>query len=98
MYRRIGDKIKNLATLVRYIGIGASALVGIGCIGSWINSGFCSEAIGVASLAIAIGGALSSYIVALLLDGFGELVGNSSIIAELMLTTAAQGSEDEYDE
>ena len=95
---KIGGRIKNLAALVRYIGIGASALVGIGCIGSWMMSGFDSDAIGVASLAIAIGGALSSYIVALLLDGFGELVGNSSIIAELMLKTDAQGSEDEYEE
>ncbi len=87
---KIGGRIKNLATLVRAVGLGASILawryfivVGADSYrggGALIGTGF----------AILIGGTLSSWITALLLDGFGELIENSAVIANLMVKADAQ--------
>lgn len=95
---KIGGRIKNLATLVRAVGLGASILAGLGFIlygagsyrggGALIGTGF----------AILIGGTLSSWITALLLDGFGELVENSAVIANLMVKADAQESESQNED
>ena len=94
---KIGGRIKNLATLVRYIGIGASIIAWLYFIvvgadsyrgGALIGTGF----------AILIGGTLSSWITALLLDGFGELIENSAVIANLMVKADAQESESQNED
>lgn len=95
---KIGGRIKNLATLVRAVGLGASILAGLGFIlygagsyrggGALIGTGF----------AILIGGTLSSWITALLLDGFGELIENSAVIANLMVKADAQESESQNED
>ena len=48
--------------------------------------------------AILIGGTLSSLITALLLDGFGELIENSAVIANLMVKADAQESESQNED
>ena len=95
---KIGGRIKNLATLVSAVGLGASILAGLGFIlygagsyrggGALIGTGF----------AILIGGTLSSWITALLLDGFGELIENSAVIANLMVKADAQESESQNED
>ena len=95
---KLGRRIKNLATLVRAVGLGASILAGLGFIlygagsyrggGALIGTGF----------AILIGGTLSSLITALLLDGFGELIENSAVIANLMVKADAQESESQNED
>ena len=95
---KIGGRIKNLATLVRAVGLGASILAGLGFIlygagsyrggGALIGTGF----------AILIGGTLSSWITALLLDGFGELIENSAVIANLMVKADAQDSDSQNED
>ncbi len=95
---KIGGRIKNLATLVRAVGLGASILAGLGFIlygaGSYRGGG---ALIGI-GFAILIGGTLSSLITALLLDGFGELVENSAVIANLMVKADAQESESQNED
>ena len=83
---KIGGRIKNLAALVRYIGIGASILAGL----SFGVDSYRGDALIGICFAILIGGTLSSLITALLLDGFGELVENSAVIANLMVKADAQ--------
>lgn len=94
---KIGGRIKNLAALVRYIGIGASILAGLGFIISGVDSYRGDALIGI-GFAILIGGTLSSWITALLLDGFGELIENSAVIANLMVKADAQESESQNED
>ena len=90
---KIGGRIKNLATLVRAVGLGASILAGLGFILSGVGSYRGGGALIGTGFAILIGGTLSSLITALLLDGFGELIENSAVIANLMVKADTQESE-----
>ena len=93
MNRKIGGRIKNLATLVRYIGISASILAWLYFIVVGTDSYRGGDTLIGTGFAILIGGTLSSWITALLLDGFGELIENSAVIANLMVKADAQESE-----
>ncbi|MBQ2914119.1 MAG: zinc-ribbon domain-containing protein [Clostridia bacterium] len=73
MFDNIGGKIKGFASFLTWVGIIVSVIVGI----IYISN----DNVGIGILIIAIG-SLSSWLSSWLLYGFGELIENSSIIAE----------------
>ena len=73
MFKNIGKKIKVLAVVFCVLGIIGSLIAG-----GTLLDGWGTEAIGAA---IMIGGSLLSWISSFVLYGFGELVDNSTIIA-----------------
>lgn len=89
MFSNIGGKIKGLATAISAIGIGLSVICGIimiivggvnGNSGSMIGTGF----------AILIVGSLVSWVGSFFTYGFGELIENTTVIAELMAKADAE--------
>ena len=75
MFDDIGGKIKIIGQILCWLGIGCSLFVG----GLYISQ----EQI-VAGFLIATIGALVSWISAMMIYGFGQLIQNSDIIAENM--------------
>ena len=75
MFDNIGGKIKTLASIIAWLGIIVSVIIGIILMIS-------AEEFGFAGLIIVIVGSISSWIRSFLLYGFGELVENSAIIAQ----------------
>lgn len=76
MFDNIGGKIKSLAKVVTWIGIVCSIIAGIAVLANADSS------ISWVGILIIPGGIVISWISSLTLYGFGELVANSSIIAE----------------
>ena len=76
MFTNIGGKLKMVAQVFAWIGIGASLLGGAVMI---FSGGF------LAGLLVAALGALLSWISALAMYGFGELVENSDIRTNLAI-------------
>lgn len=74
MFENIGSKIKSLASVLRWIGIGASILAGL------IMFETDDDLIGWGFLTMIVG-SLMTWFSSFLLYGFGELVENSAIIA-----------------
>lgn len=87
MFTHIGGKIKILAQVLCYIGIAASVFAGIAVITMSrmaAAAGTDTVATIAAGVIVMIAGSLLSWVGSFLLYGFGELVQNSSTIAELM--------------
>lgn len=74
MFDNIGGKIKTLASVIAWLGIVCSVIIGIVFIAT-------AEKLIFAGIIIAIVGSISSWVGSFLLYGFGELVDNSAIIA-----------------
>jgi len=87
MFSNIGGKIKRLATAICAVGIGVSVLCGMIIIasGAMLGMGF----------AILIGGSLLSWIGSFFAYGFGELIENTTVIAELAAKADAEKSKAE---
>lgn len=75
MFDNIGGKIKKLASFIAWLGIIISIIIGIAFMAT-------DEELFLVGLIIAIIGGVSSWVGSFLLYGFGELVENSSIIAQ----------------
>ena len=73
MFDNIGGKIKGLASFLTWIGIIASVITGII---------FIADDAGGMGFLLIILGPLASWLSSLLLYGFGELIENTSIIAQ----------------
>lgn len=86
MFKNIGKKIKTLAQVICWIGIVCSVLSGIGMMVSD------SDMIVVGILMIPVG-ALASWIGSFMLYGFGELVENSTVLAELAVKRSFQNNQ-----
>lgn len=89
MFNNIGGKIKGLATAISAIGIGASILCGIVMIiaGGVTSNGGAMIGMGFAVLIV---GSILSWISSLFAYGFGELIENTTVIAELMAKADAE--------
>lgn len=89
MFANIGDKIKKLTKIICIIGILSSFIGGMSLITIGLNSyhGGGQVAIGVAVLIV---GPLLSWIGSFFAYGFGELIENTTIIAELMAKADAK--------
>lgn len=87
MFSNIGGKIKRLATAICAVGIGVSVLCGMIIIAS--------GAMLVMGFAILIGGSLLSWIGSFFAYGFGELIENTTVIAELAAKADAEKSKAE---
>ncbi len=72
MFNEIGKKIKNLAAVIAWLGIIASAIIGL----------VTMEASPLAGILTGVLGALGAWIGSFLLYGFGELVDQTWIIAQ----------------
>lgn len=92
MFSNIGGKIKGLATVISVIGIGLSVICGIIMIIAGANSGGAMVGTGFAVLIV---GSLASWIGAFIIYGFGELIENTTVIAELMAKSDAEKHEAE---
>lgn len=79
MFDHIGNKIKNLATVICWLGIAASV---IAAIAAWSTTGF------LRGLIALVAGCLGSWIGSFFMYGFGELVENSTIIREKLTSSA----------
>ena len=75
MFDNIGGKIKTLASVIVWLGIIGSVIIGIILMAT-------AEELFFVGIIIAIVGSISSWIGSFLLYGFGELVENSAIIAQ----------------
>lgn len=90
MFNNIGEKIKKLAEIISIIGISISVLAGFIMI---IFGAFADEGaiIGIGSgFVIMIVGSLLSWIGSFFTFGFGELIENTTVIAELMAKADAE--------
>ncbi len=74
MFDNIGKKIKSLATVITWIGIILWCLIGF--------SLFRDGKTALYGLLVMVGGGILSWLSSLLLYGFGELVDNSTVLAE----------------
>ena len=78
MFTNVGGKIKTLASVIAWAGI-------IGCVITGLVM-VCRRMV-MPGLALAVGGALGSWIVAFNLYGYGELIESNSLIASCMQVT-----------
>ena len=82
MFDNIGGKIKALAKILCYIGIGLSVLVGIilmATLGEAFDSGFLAFLVGLVAIAL---GVLMAWVGSFVLYGYGELIDTNAQIAE----------------
>ena len=85
MFTNIGKKIKALAKVMCWIGIGVSVFIGLIICVNWNNGDGKNAAIGILfSLFIMAIGSISSYFGTFLLYGFGELIDKTTYIADNM--------------
>lgn len=84
MFNNIGRKIKVLASIIAWIGIIASIIVGVNFIVQSTDDIFADIPYTLITLGIGIMivGSLLSWLSSFLLYGFGELIENSAIIAK----------------
>ena len=96
MFDNIGGKIQGLAKVICWIGIIASIILGIVIImGASQSYGYyrrTDTGTIFAGIAVIVGGSLLSWVGSFVLYGFGELVENSSIIADKITSTTATGT------
>lgn len=88
MFNNIGGKIKELARIISYIGIGVSIFIGIVFILE-------KETI-LQGIAIAVFGTLISWVGMFVLYAYGQLVENSDMILEIMDLKILKSTEDSY--
>ena len=86
MFENIGRKIKALAKVICWIGIIASVVVGVIIIYDWSVQSYRyrDSAELITGIVVIILGSLLSWVGSFVLYGFGELVENSTFIAETM--------------
>jgi len=89
MFANIGGKIKGLAVGICILGIAASVIAGLG-----LMTAGSAESIGV-GFAILVGGSLLSWIGSFFAYGFGELIENTTVIAELAAKADAEKNKEE---
>ncbi len=90
MFKNIGGKIKGLAKVICFVGIAISVVAGIGMMGSGYN-----DAMVGMGLAVMIVGSLFSWIGSFFAYGFGELIENTTVIAELAAKADAEKNKAE---
>lgn len=90
MFTNIGGKIKELAKVICYVGIAISVVAGISMIGSGRNSAMVGTGV-----AVMIVGSLVSWIGSFFAYGFGELIENTTVIAELAAKADAEKNKAE---
>lgn len=88
MFKNIGGKIKELAKVICYVGIAISVIDGIVMIGFGSSSN--GDAMVGMGLAVMIVGSLVSWIGSFFAYGFGELIENTTVIAELAAKADAE--------
>ena len=88
MFTNIGGKIKGLAKAVCYIGIIVSVICGFGMICS-------NNSDTVVGVVVLLGGSLVSWLGSLVSYGFGELIENTTVIAELAAKADAEKNKAE---
>lgn len=89
MFKNIGGKIKGLAKVNCIVGIAISVVVGIGM----IDSG--NDAMIAVGVLVMIVGLLVSWIGSFFVYGFGELIENTTVIAELAAKADAEKNKAE---
>ena len=94
MFKNIGGKIKGLAKVICYVGIAISVIAGIVMIGFGSFSYNGDTMIGV-GFAVMLVGSLVSWIGSLFAYGFGELIENTTVIAELAAKADAEKNKAE---
>ena len=92
MFSNIGGKIKRLATAISVMGIGLSVICGIIMIIAGAYNGDARVGMG---LAVMIVGSLVSWIGSFFAYGFGELIENTTVIAELAAKADAEKNKAE---
>ena len=90
MFKNIGGKIKGLAKVICGVGMAISVFVGLGmictgCNGAMVGMGF----------AVMLVGPLVSWIGSFFVYGFGELIENTTVIAELAAKADAEKNKAE---
>lgn len=94
MFKNIGGKIKDLAKVICFVGIAISVVAGIVMIGFGSFSYNGDTMIGM-GLAVMIVGSLVSWIGSFFAYGFGELIENTTVIAELAAKADAEKNKAE---
>ena len=94
MFKNIGGKIKGLAKVICYVGIAISVIAGIFMIG-FGSSSYNGDTMIVMGLAVMIVGSLVSWIDSFFAYGFGELIENTTVIAELAAKADAEKNKAE---
>lgn len=96
MFKNIGGKIKGLAKVICYVGIAISVIAGIFMIGfgssSYNGNG---DTMIVMGCVVMIVGSLVSWIDSFFAYGFGELIENTTVIAELAAKADAEKNKAE---
>ena len=90
MFKNIGGKIKGLAKVICYVGIAISVVAGLGM----ICTGYNDAMVGM-GFAVMIVGSLVSWIGSFFAYGFGELIENTTVIAELAAKADAEKNKAE---
>ena len=94
MFTNIGGKIKELAKVICSVGIAISVVAGIVMIG-FGSSSYNGDAMVYMGFAVMIVGSLFSWIGSLFAYGFGELIENTTVIAELAAKADAEKNKAE---
>ena len=94
MFKNIGGKIKGLAKVICYVGIAISVIAGIVMIG-FGSSSYNGDTMIVMGFAVMIVGSLVSWIGSFFAYGFGELIENITVIAELAAKADAEKNKAE---
>lgn len=89
MFKNIGGKIKELAKVICSVGIAISVIAGIVMIG-FGSSSYNGDAMVYMGFAVMIVGPLVSWIGSFFAYGFGELIENTTVIAELAAKADAE--------
>lgn len=90
MFKNIGGKIKGLAQVICTVGIAISVVAGV----SMIGPGYNGAMVGM-GFAVMIVGSLVSWIGSFFAYGFGELIENTTVIAELAAKADAEKNKAE---
>lgn len=94
MFKNIGGKIKGLAQVICYLGIAISVIAGIFMIG-FGSSSYNGDTMIVMGCVVMIVGSLVSWIGSFFAYGFGELIENTTVIAELAAKADAEKNKAE---
>ncbi len=94
MFKNIGGKIKGLAKVICYVGIAISVIAGIFMIG-FGSSSYNGDTMVVMGCVVMIVGSLVSWIDSFFAYGFGELIENTTVIAELAAKADAEKNKAE---
>ena len=94
MFTNIGGKIKGLAKVICYVGIAISVVAGLGMIGFGSSSYNGDTMVGMGCVVMIVG-SLVSCIGSFFAYGFGELIENTTVIAELAAKADAEKNKAE---